>query len=863
MPRKPSVKVNPFGLDNLFDLALGELDKAITKPNILSYKPYPGQLKFHQCQLTGRYTSGGNRAGKCLLEGTEVQMADGSVKAIEDVLVGEYVLAPDGTATRVSHVWDQGMQDVWEYEVGRYQDRVKVTTTAHHKFWSARESHGVLGPEGKHEIQSLVNTRGRHKIVRSRGTSLGGLREPRAYILGLMLGDGYLSDRGPASLQFTCADPSLAAEFPELEQCNGIQYKFRKDVRRAYFDWFADLGVLGTRSGDKFIPDVVWDWDEQSIGELIAGLAVTDGSWWSSKSAEHHFAFTSKSVRLINDFRRLAGIRLGIWGSNVNVGSKGTKQITYGTREALAKLADLPIFGVKRARSRAMIPLRDSKSSLVGVKKATHVGLRQCYDITVEHETHCFMLANGLFTSNTTSEVIDMIWTATNTHPYRARPERWGNGPLRLRCVVVDVDKGVHGIILPELKRWCSTSMLVNGNFEDSWNNSTLTFTFSNGSTVQFLTHGMDLDKHGGVALHAIYFDEIPPLAVFNENMMRLVDYDGFWVLAATSVEGVGWTYEVLWEPVIEGKIDYIGIFELSQKDNPYLHTEIEGRGKFYVGMDESERKVREEGAFVPRSGRIFPTWNVHDHVLSEHFVPSRDWRWYTSVDFGWNNPTAWLWHAVAPDGRIYTFAEHYRSQMTVQEHAAIVLAKEAFWKQPSQRILRVGDPNNGNAHVVNGISYVSEYANNGVYIGTDITRDVKIGIEKMQQYIRLEKQNGWGKNKPRWMVSPNCVNLIREMKKLRWASYDSAKKAFDTNKQEEVHKKDDHAFDSARYLFALMPELQPSIEEIMEQKAEEGIHLNYQQTIAMLEADDRVAFVDDEKQDQWDVEYLPDWEEV
>ena len=200
---------------------------------------------------------------------------------------------------------------------------------------------------------------------------------------------------------------------------------------------------------------------------------------------------------------------------------------------------------------------------------------------------------------------------------------------------------------------------------------------------------------------------------------------------------------------------------------------------------------------------------------------------------------------------------------MTVQEHAAIVLAKEAFWKQPSQRILRVGDPNNGNAHVVNGISYVSEYANNGVYIGTDITRDVKIGIEKMQQYIRLEKQNGWGKNKPRWMISPNCVNLIREMKKLRWASYDSAKKAFDTNKQEEVHKKDDHAFDSARYLFGLMPELQPSIEEIMEQKAEEGIHLNYQQTIAMLEADDRVAFVSDEQQDQWDVEYLPDREEV
>lgn len=472
--------------------------------------------------------------------------------------------------------------------------------------------------------------------------------------------------------------------------------------------------------------------------------------------------------------------------------------------------------------------------------------------------------SGGNRAGKTTSEVIDMIWTATNTHPYRERPKRWGNGPLRLRCVVVDIDKGVHGIILPELRRWCSTSMLIDGSFDNSWNNSTLTFTFANGSTIQFLTHGMELDKHGGVALHAIYFDEIPPLAVFNENMMRLVDYDGFWVIAATSVEGTGWTYELLVEPVKEGKIDFIGVFELSQKDNPHLQTEVSERGKFYIGMDEAERMIREDGAFVPRSGRVFPNWNVHDHVLPQHFIPSRDWRWYTSVDFGWSNPTAWLWHAVAPDGRIYTFAEHYESKKTVQQHSQIVHAKEVFMKAPVDRILRVGDPNNGNAKVINGISYVSEYANNGLFIGTEITRDVVIGIEKMQQYVRLEKENGWGKNRPRWMISPDCVNLIRELKKLKWASFESAKKAFDTNKKEEVHKKDDHAFDSARYLFALMPELQPSIQEIIEQKAEEGIHLNYEQTMAMLRADDRVVFVDDEERsDQWDTEYMTEWENV
>lgn len=472
-------------------------------------------------------------------------------------------------------------------------------------------------------------------------------------------------------------------------------------------------------------------------------------------------------------------------------------------------------------------------------------------------------MSAGNRAGKTTAAVVDAIWVATNTHPYRQRPDRWGNGAVKLRFVVVDVDKGVHGIILPELKRWCSTSMLVNGNFEDSWNNSTLVFTFANGSTIQFLTHGMDLDKHGGVALHGIYYDEIPPQAVFGENSMRLMDYDGFWVIAATSVDGMGWTYELLWEPSVEaaanGEHTDIGCFQLSQNDNPHLQTRKEHRAKFYIGMDDNERKVREEGAFTPRSGRIFPNWNPHDHVLSQHISVPDNWKLYSSADFGWSNPTAWLWHAVSPSGDVYTFAEHYRSMMTVEEHAAIVLAKEAFWRVDSGSIIRVGDPNNGKNKVVNGISYVSEYAKNGVFIGTEnIPRDVGIGIEKMQQYVRLENGNYWGKNRPRWMISPNCPNLIREMKKLRWASFDSSKKAFDTNKKEEVHKKDDHAFDSARYFFTFMPELAPSVEEIMQKKANEGIVMNYEQTMAMLRSDDRVEFVSD-RQDRWDTQVLID----
>jgi hypothetical protein len=47
MPRKPSVKDTSTTVLGLMDLALAELDQAITRPNILSYRPYPAQLDFH------------------------------------------------------------------------------------------------------------------------------------------------------------------------------------------------------------------------------------------------------------------------------------------------------------------------------------------------------------------------------------------------------------------------------------------------------------------------------------------------------------------------------------------------------------------------------------------------------------------------------------------------------------------------------------------------------------------------------------------------------------------------------------------------------------------------------------------------
>lgn len=200
------------------------------------------------------------------------------------------------------------------------------------------------------------------------------------------------------------------------------------------------------------------------------------------------------------------------------------------------------------------------------------------------HRSTCFgrYVSGGNRAGKTDAEVMEAIWWCTDTHPYLSRPESWGSGPIRGRFVVVDIVKGVEDIILPKLRRWCATSDLINGKFEDSWDARQLVFTFRNGSSIQFLTHGMDLDKHGGVPLHFVFFDEIPPQNVFNENMMRLIDFNGFWVMAATAVQGLGWTYDFIWEPWSEGKLPDVFCIQLGQADNPYLEAEKEERSKFY-----------------------------------------------------------------------------------------------------------------------------------------------------------------------------------------------------------------------------------------------------------------------------------------
>ena len=101
-------------------------------------------------------------------------------------------------------------------------------------------------------------------------------------------------------------------------------------------------------------------------------------------------------------------------------------------------------------------------------------------------------------------------------------------------------------------------------------------------------------------------------------------------------------------------------------------------------------------------------------------------------------------------------------------------------------------------------------------------------------------------------MFNPTTPNLIRELKKLRWASFTSDSIAYSQNKKEEVHKKDDHAFDSARYFATLQPDLTPVEGSHPTTHAERAI--SYEEMLAKIAADPNEQWVSEKP--FWETEY-------
>lgn len=191
-----------------------------------------------------------------------------------------------------------------------------------------------------------------------------------------------------------------------------------------------------------------------------------------------------------------------------------------------------------------------------------------------------------------------------------------------------------------------------------------------------------------------------------------------------------------------------------------------------------------------------------------ENLIPNgQQYEHYLSLDQGFNNPTAILFHAVEKkSGNVITYGEHYRREMTVKQHAEAIKQYEKYLADRGIVLfLRIADPAIKQRQQTTGVSIQTTYAQNGVNFATGQVRDINAGLDKMNDYFRLNK----------WFITENCINFINELESYVRADYATAKIREKNNPQEAPRKKDDHAIDSARYFFSFMPELNVKTEPI------------------------------------------------
>jgi phosphate starvation-inducible PhoH-like protein len=253
---------------------------------------------------------------------------------------GDLVIGSDGLPTPVLGVYPQGRKEVFRV---RTQDGASTLCCGEH-LWAVATRHDRRRgkPVRVLETREMV---GRLRAAHYHRFELPLVRpvefEPRdvpmdPYALGLLLGDGCLTTSTTPS--FTTADPELATALEaaldgiELHRKDAMDYVLRHTaghrggviVSNPVTVVLRDLGLAGTRSNTKFVPDLYLHNSSEVRLAVLQGLLDTDGGPVTQRGRTCRIQYGTSSARLRDDVvflvRSLGGV--AYWRTRVAAGRR-------------------------------------------------------------------------------------------------------------------------------------------------------------------------------------------------------------------------------------------------------------------------------------------------------------------------------------------------------------------------------------------------------------------------------------------------------------------------------------------------------------------------------------------------------------
>jgi phosphate starvation-inducible protein PhoH and related proteins len=360
-------------------------------------------------------------------------------RPIGDLQVGDLVIGSNGEPTPVLGVYPQGEKDIYRVTA---QDGAWTLCCGEH-LWTVRTASDKR--RGKPwrilETQEMIgNLRAAHASRYELPLLTAPVRFPErevpmdSYALGLLLGDGCLT--GSTTPSFATSDPELATALEELlpgvevRHKGGVDYVLNRVAEPGQVITIANpvtavargLGLCGTRSGTKFIPDVyLYNAPEVRLA-VLQGLLDSDGGSVTQADRTCRIQFSTASILLRDDVIALVRSLGGVAYTRRRL-AEGRKQgSARGRFNSDAHIVDIRLpegiepFRLARKRDRYHAAGGGGRPMRF-IDSIEPAGREECVCIQVAAEDSLYVTQDHLLTHNTLNDSFIILDEAQNTSP--------------------------------------------------------------------------------------------------------------------------------------------------------------------------------------------------------------------------------------------------------------------------------------------------------------------------------------------------------------------------------------------------------------------------------------------------------------